>query len=539
MREWARENGYRVEPSIRDHDEDSEATDRDGLRELYARVRPGVTVAVELWDRLGRGWPLGAINHEIERRGGRTVSITQGADPLVRELHGLLGAQYLDQLSDRLASVTHARVRRGLHVGATPYAYDRPGRLPYTDKHGIPKIRHSGPLEPVQALTGIVRRIFARWVAGDSLRRIALDLSADGVPAPEGGSGRVGNRDAGREQSGRRLAPAALDHEHDGTALVEVHPTRREPVVLEPGDVDELVPDAHPNGLNPSVSEVSHTSSLPQWTPQTVTWILKNPVYAGGVRCRGEIVWDAQHDPIIDRATWDAAQRRFDRAVPVRIKPEPHWCEGLVIHACGSRMLLNMVQRPGGGRYPSFRCSASAHVPNTCTHARQHIGAPLLDRAVRDCLARDLGTAVSVADAVARAVADAGGDGRAERDRLLIERAELERQRARSRAAYVASDEPPAVWAAEKARFDALFAGMDRRLAALPAEPDGNAIAQASTALRSLADALRDPAVDPAELRAWLTELGTAVVAERGVTIAYAGPYRWFVPCPAVVDPKR
>jgi hypothetical protein len=37
-------------------------------------------------------------------------------------------------------------------------------------------------------------------------------------------------------------------------------------------------------------------------------WLLSNPIYVGDVRHRGK-VWPGQHEPIIDRESWNAVQK--------------------------------------------------------------------------------------------------------------------------------------------------------------------------------------------------------------------------------------
>lgn len=187
IRTYGQLHGYTVEAAIRDHDLKGETSERAGVVEMLERARPGVTIGVHLWDRLGRGFVLDAIAEQIEMRGARAISITQSSDRFGRRIHAVLGAQYVDELSDRLAAVAIRRVQRGQHIGYMPYGYDRPGRVTYTDKHDIEHVRHTGPLEIVPDQADVVRLIFARRVAGDSFSMIARSLNASGVRAFRGG----------------------------------------------------------------------------------------------------------------------------------------------------------------------------------------------------------------------------------------------------------------------------------------------------------------------------------------------------------------
>ena len=53
---------------------------------------------------------------------------------------------------------------------------------------------------------------------------------------------------------------------------------------------------------------VATQSGRGSWHQASVGWILANPLYAGRVRLNG-YVYDGQHEPIIDPATWDRAAK--------------------------------------------------------------------------------------------------------------------------------------------------------------------------------------------------------------------------------------
>lgn len=74
------------------------------------------------------------------------------------------------------------RHQRGLHNGGPrPYGYVWE---PYSDEHGDFKRR----LAIHEAEAAVIRRIFAEFVAGRSLRQIARDLIEDGITAQRGGT---------------------------------------------------------------------------------------------------------------------------------------------------------------------------------------------------------------------------------------------------------------------------------------------------------------------------------------------------------------
>jgi len=97
VRAYGQQHGYTVERAIRDHDLKGETSERAGVAELLDRARPGVTIGVHLWDRLGRGFVLDAIAEQIEMRGARAISITQSSDRFGRRIHAVLGAQYVEE----------------------------------------------------------------------------------------------------------------------------------------------------------------------------------------------------------------------------------------------------------------------------------------------------------------------------------------------------------------------------------------------------------------------------------------------------------
>jgi site-specific DNA recombinase len=76
-------------------------------------------------------------------------------------------------------------------------------------------------------------------------------------------------------------------------------------------------------------------------TVGAVQWILTNPMYIGQLRHKDK-VYDAQHDPIIDRETWDRVQAQLaasavDRKTPRNLKT-PNLLTGIVFDETGDRL---------------------------------------------------------------------------------------------------------------------------------------------------------------------------------------------------------
>jgi len=84
------------------------------------------------------------------------------------------------------AYVGMARGTSGLHIGGRVFGYRRVPIESATqrDSHGRPVIDGVKlEVEPAEAAT--VRRIFERYAAGDSMKRIALDLNDAGIASPQ------------------------------------------------------------------------------------------------------------------------------------------------------------------------------------------------------------------------------------------------------------------------------------------------------------------------------------------------------------------
>lgn len=102
----------------------------------------------------------------------------------------------------------------------------------------------------------------------------------------------------------------------------------------------------------------------PQWATRAATHIIENRVYLGEARS-GENVNRTAHEPIIDRATWDAAQQARGVSVP-RSSREPAALAGL-LRCAGCRFLLkpDRMTSHTGERLRIYRCRGR-HAAGTC-----------------------------------------------------------------------------------------------------------------------------------------------------------------------------
>ena len=177
--------------------------DRAGLRRLLEAAQqkpcPFDVILVDDTSRLSRDL---AHSLEIVKRvkfaGIRVVFVSQGFDTNAAQtqtlvtVHGLVDSLYLEELAKKTFRGVEQRAIHGLHTGGRVFGYKR---VPIEsqserDSHGravINGVRLEVDLS--QAVT--VRRIYGRYAAGDSLKRIAIDLNNEGITSPQPQKGRV------------------------------------------------------------------------------------------------------------------------------------------------------------------------------------------------------------------------------------------------------------------------------------------------------------------------------------------------------------
>lgn len=288
------------------------------------------------------------------------------------------------------------------------------------------------------------------------------------------------------------------------------------------------------------------------WSYHAIDRLLRRRAYLGHTSGM-----EGAHPPIIDQATFDAADRLRRRPVRHQRKAITSPLEGMVrCGACGLAMRLSTVKRTDANRgYSRFwRCESllrqTAYGETYPAH-QQMFRADWIEDAVRDRLMADLAGMVRVEDALAHARRDAGSDGTAKR------RAALERQRARAQdgrdrllGLYRDGRLDADRW--EDADRDAAadIARIDAELAGLPTPPDPAVYDRAARLLGDVAgvigvttdDAAMQAGLD-AGLRRLLLAIGATVTIDarpprRGrkrmapsVTIAYGEPFARII-CP-------
>ena len=171
---------------------------RPGYQALLVGARNAAfdVVVAEALDRLSRDQEdTAALYKRLKFAGIRLVTLSEGE---ISELHvglkGTMSALFLKDLADKTRRGLRGRVEAGRSGGGNAYGYRVVRRL---DGNGSP-VTGERVIDPAEA--EVVRRIFRRYAAGDSPRRIALELNADRVPGP-----------GGKTEPGRGWGPSTLN----------------------------------------------------------------------------------------------------------------------------------------------------------------------------------------------------------------------------------------------------------------------------------------------------------------------------------------
>jgi site-specific DNA recombinase len=170
---------------------------RRGIADLVDFARSGScdVVVCESLDRISRD--IGDLNNiykELDHVGIGLLEVHDGkADHIKIGLRGLIGSIFLKDLAHKVRRGAAGKIRSGQRAGSIPYGY-----RPVLGKPG-----HSVIYEP-EAET--VRRIFRSYTEGKTLREIAGELNADGIPTAQGGVWRASTLGGGRKRGDGLLA---------------------------------------------------------------------------------------------------------------------------------------------------------------------------------------------------------------------------------------------------------------------------------------------------------------------------------------------
>jgi site-specific DNA recombinase len=128
------------------------------------------------------------------------------AHNLILAMHGILGREEREVIRKRVRNQQEAAVKVGdpTHVGGRPpYGYRLVAAGPHRKKRRAAEGQQEHRLVPDPTTAAVVRRIFAAYLGGKSVRTIVCELNTDGIPCP---SATDPNRNSHRRQDGWQVA---------------------------------------------------------------------------------------------------------------------------------------------------------------------------------------------------------------------------------------------------------------------------------------------------------------------------------------------
>lgn len=203
--EFAHKQGWQpLDQHVYSDEAMSGATDyRSGLAKLLEAAnstpQPFDVILVDDSSRLSRNLVDSLrIFEQLRFAHVRMIFISQGIDsdsPQARVLfgiHGIVDSLYIEELAGKVLRGLEGRALAKLHTGGRCFGYTNtpivdPNRK---DSYGRPVIT-GVRLVVNETEAATVRRIFERYAAGHSLKRIAKDLNRDGVQSPKPQLGRI------------------------------------------------------------------------------------------------------------------------------------------------------------------------------------------------------------------------------------------------------------------------------------------------------------------------------------------------------------
>lgn len=195
-----------------------------------------------------------------------------------------------------------------------------------------------------------------------------------------------------------------------------------------------------------------------------------------------QVMIQNHHEAIIDRETWDAAQRELARRSAQQGDKSKYsnryWCSGKIYcGCCGSRFVLRKRKRPNGDLYMAWGCHSRVHYGNWKRDGRgENVGCNMRmvnDKSLSAIVRFVLGQLELDSDAiVAELLADiqklqsAPDDGR-DADRLQAKRAAIERKRENALDAFLGGKISDGELQTMRSRYDRELVAIDRQLQAI------------------------------------------------------------------------
>jgi site-specific DNA recombinase len=374
------------------------------------------TIEDQLWLA---GWDLEFV---------KQPSTGTDADAYLRLAGGQASAEESRRIASRASMGMVSQARAGCWQGRPPFAFARVARAMATGtERTLAPYEQAAKGERVRLVPGnpghvrTVREIFRRFVAGASRKAIADALNATHTPRTPG------------------------------------------PWTIYP---------------NPG--------NVTWWTPSTVKAILTNAAYVGDVvfnrlapkddqghrptrEAGAWIVTHGAHPALIERATWEAAQRRLTPRGLHRPEASPYLLTGMVTcTTCGNLVTGgggSRAKAPDPSRFMFYRCRGAVRYPATCTDPILTVNKNFLEDAVLRAVTRHVERAVrssrwakALNAALGTPTEERPAPTRDERHRLLTQRDRI--------VDFIADGKVTKVQA--KARLDAI----EEALAALDQQPE-------------------------------------------------------------------
>lgn len=158
---------------------------RPGAQQALKSLQPGDVLIVIDTSRLSRSQDLAPLITRLRHRGIRVVGVLDGFDSdsqtarMQAGLSGIMSEEFRASISARVHSALDFRARGARPTGGRCFGFDAAGNV-------------------VESEAAIVREIYARAAAGETLKGLAADLNRRWIAAPGAGWNRTERRSDGR-----------------------------------------------------------------------------------------------------------------------------------------------------------------------------------------------------------------------------------------------------------------------------------------------------------------------------------------------------
>jgi DNA invertase Pin-like site-specific DNA recombinase len=201
------------------------------------------------------------------------------------------------------------------------YKMDRLARYLRVQENVIYELeRHDVTLE--SATEPIVNSVMGRQVLGMMAEQFSRDLSQ-----------RLTGVVAAHVRMGKHMGKAPLGYCRGDDDHLHINP-----------DTEQAARDIfrwRMGGMgSPAIKTQLQNKYVLKMSEFSILRILGNPAYIGAVTGPNDLIVYNAHEPLIDRATWDAVQRSLAHRRAVKAKRESSYLEGIIFCGCGRPMYL-------------------------------------------------------------------------------------------------------------------------------------------------------------------------------------------------------